>query len=276
MLGEGEEKLKQRLARCGLPLEAIAKLFSHRSIVRYPKGSPLQATGSSADAVFAVMSGMVKVYCSGWHGMRVLVDLAGPGDIAGYANLGAASPGQPPLYEAEALTGASVALFTRHDLLRVLRGLEAGTLLALTEAINSLWSAMVCRYARYLVMPLRERLNDVIAELARRYGTRTDQGVMLLPELGQEALAEMIGGSRPMVSKLLNEMTAEGVIARERRHYVLLTGQPEKTNAADSEVTRPITSARALRTGSPGGDVAPASAGLEAGRDRDGYLCRST
>jgi CRP-like cAMP-binding protein len=256
MLGEGEQKLKERLARCGLPPEAIAKLFSRHTIVRYPKGSPLLVTSSSADALFLVMSGMVKVYCSGWRGMRVLVDLAGPGDLAGYANLGATAPGQPPLYEAEALTAASMALFTRHDLLHVLRGLEAGILLAVTEVVNSLWSAMVFRYARYLVMPLRERLNDVFAELARRYGTRTDQGVMLLPELGQEALAEMIGGSRPMVCKLLAEMTAEGVIAREGRHYILLAGQPGETNDARTGVVRPITSARALPTGSPRGDVA--------------------
>ena len=255
MFGEGEEKLKQRLARCGLPPGAIAKLFSHHTIVHYPKGSPLMAAGSSADAVFAVMSGMVKVYCSGWHGTRVLVDLAGPGDLAGYSSLGATLPGEPPLYEAEALTASSVALFTRHDLLRVLRSLEAGTLLVLTEAVNSLWSGMVNRYARYLVMPLRERLNDVFAELARRFGTCTDRGVLLLPELGQVALAEMIGGSRPMVSKLLTEMTAEGVIAREGRHYILLTGQLGETNAARADVVRPVSSAPALRMG-PSSDAA--------------------
>jgi CRP/FNR family transcriptional regulator, cyclic AMP receptor protein len=256
MLEEGAEKLKQRLARCGLPPEAIAKLFSRHTIVRYPKGSPLLATGSSADAVFAVMSGMVKVYCSGWNGMRVLVDLAGPGDLAGYANLGPAAPGQAPLYEAEALTGTSVALFTRHDLLRVLRGLEAGTLLAVTEVLNSLWSGMVYRYARYLVMPLRERLNDVFADLARRYGMRTGQGMLLLPELGQEALAEMIGGSRPMVSKLLTEMTAEGVIAREGRHYILLTGQAGEANGTRTGIVRPISSTGASLAGSSRSDSA--------------------
>jgi len=223
MLGEGEEKLKQRLARYGMPSEAIAALLSRQTIVRYPKGSPLMPTGSSADAVFVVMSGMVKVYCSGWRGTRVLVDLAGPGDLAGYGNLGGPAPGQSSLYDAEALTPASVALFARHDLLRVLRGLEPGTLLAVTEMINSLWAGMVHRYARYLVMSLRERLEDLFTGLARRYGAQTGQGVQLLPELGQEALAEMIGGSRPMVSKLLAEMRAEGVIAREGRHYVLLS-----------------------------------------------------
>jgi CRP-like cAMP-binding protein len=107
-----------------------------------------------------------------------------------------------------------------------MRSLEPGSLLALTEMLNSTWSAMVYRFARYLVMSLRERLTDVFTRMAAAYGVRTAEGVLLSPELGQEALAEMIGGSRPMVSKLLTEMTADGVIARDGRHYVLLDSRP--------------------------------------------------
>ena len=246
MLDEGEGRLRERLARCGLPPDAIDALFSRHTIVRYPKGSLLAASGSSADAVFAVMSGIVKVYCGGMP--RVLIDLAGPGDLAGYSNLGTSAGGRP-LYESEALTGASVALFTRGHLLRVMRSLEPGTLVALTEMLNSMWSAMVYRFAHYLVMSLRERLADVLTRMAAAYGVRIAGGVRLSPELGQEALAEMIGGSRPMVSKLLTEMTADGVIARDGRHYVLLDSRPEAAAIPQSGVVRAISSIRAVSGG---------------------------
>ncbi|MGA2410297.1 MAG: Crp/Fnr family transcriptional regulator [Candidatus Binataceae bacterium] len=259
-LGDGEERLKQRLERCGLPREAIAALFSRYTVVRYPKGSPLLVKGSAADVILAVFSGIVKVYCAGWGATRVLVELAGPGDLAGYSNLADPAGGRPLKFEAEALTSASVALFTRDHLLRVLRELGAGTLLAVTETINSQWSSLVHRYAHYLVMSLRERLDDVLAEVGRRFGTRIDKGVLLLPELGQGALAEMIGGSRPMVSKLLAEMAIEGVIAHEGRHYILLDPRgaeehspasagssahliraaPPANHAEDSAVMRPV------------------------------------
>jgi len=261
-LGDGEERLKQRLERCGLPREAIAAVFSRYTIVRYPKGSPLLANGSTADVVFAVMNGMVKVYCAGWGATRVLLDLAGPGDLAGYTNLADPRGGRPLMFEAEAMTSASVALFARDHLLRVLRELGAGTLLAVTETINSQWSSMVHRYAHYLVMSLRERLGDVFAEIARRYGTRTERGVLLLPELGQEALAEMIGGSRPMVSKLLAEMTADGVIAREGRHYILLEpGTGDGSASTPRELTQPLSArAGATEAGSPMKDAGIAAA----------------
>jgi CRP-like cAMP-binding protein len=256
MLGEGEEKLRQRLARCGLPPDALAALFSRHTIVRYPKGSPLVASGSPSDALFAVMTGMVKVYCRGGGASRVLIDLAGPGDLAGYANLGAPAAGKRSLYEAETLTGASVALFTRDHLLRVMRSLEPGTLLALTEMMNSFWSATVHRFAHYLVMSLRERLTDVFTRIAQAYGVRVDSGILLVPELGQEALAEMIGGSRPMVSKLLGEMAADGVIARVGRHYVLAEQQPEIPAGPLPGMVRPITSDRVLNGGDEQGGAA--------------------
>jgi hypothetical protein len=55
-----------------------------------------------------------------------------------------------------------------------------------------------------------------------------------LPELAQEELAEMIGSSRPMVSKLLTEMTERGMLVREgRRHILLAAEKPAHTNSAN-------------------------------------------
>jgi hypothetical protein len=62
----------------------------------------------------------------------------------------------------------------------------------------------------------------------------------------------MIGGSRPMVSKLLAEMAADGVIARRGRHYVLPEPQPEWPGLARSQA-----SVRALNlVGTERGDAA--------------------
>jgi len=53
------------------------------------------------------------------------------------------------------------------------------------------------------------------------------RGTLLMPELAQEELAEIIGSSRPMVSKLLTEMTEKGILIREgRRHILLTTAKP--------------------------------------------------
>ena len=97
-------------------------------------------------------------------------------------------------------------------------------LVRLLESLNGFWSSLVHRYAVYLSMSLRERLQLVLADLGARFGVQDARGVLLTPELAQEELAEMIGSSRPMVSKLLGEMGERSMIACQGRRYILLRG----------------------------------------------------
>ncbi len=223
---QAHDRLVARLLSLGLPRPAIATLLERHTLVRYPRGAALFSKGSPADVVFAVLSGMVKVHSSRSGSDRVLVELAGPGDMVGYADFAEAGGERSQLFEAEALSNCCVALITRHHILEVLKSLEPETILRMGEAMNSLWSSVASRYATMLGMSLRQRLELVLAELGTRFGVEDARGVLLTPELAQEELAEMIGSSRPMVSKLLMEMAQQGLIVREGRHILLAHPKP--------------------------------------------------
>jgi CRP/FNR family cyclic AMP-dependent transcriptional regulator len=220
----GQNRLLEQLEQWGLPKDAIAGLVGRHTLVRYPKRSPLFLQGSPADVVFVVFNGLVKVYCPGPDGNRILVHLAGPGDLIGYPDFLDSNCQRSQIFEAHALTSCSVALFTRQHVVKTLRGLDQGVLLSLSESLNGFWSSLVHRYAVYLSMSLRERLQMVLAELGARFGVHDARGVLLTPELAQEELAEMIGSSRPMVSKLLSEMAERAMVACQGRRYILLRG----------------------------------------------------
>ncbi|MGH7915904.1 MAG: Crp/Fnr family transcriptional regulator [Candidatus Binataceae bacterium] len=224
IIAQGRMRLVSRLERFGLPTAAAEALLSRYTLVRYPKHSPLFGEASPSDVVFAIIGGIVKVYCSRWGEGRILFELAGPGDLAGYADFSERLEAAHQSFEAEALTNSIVALFTRDHIMRVLERLDAATMIKLTANLNATWMAVVHRYAQFLGMSLRERLDAVFTELAARFGVADARGVLLTPEIGQEGLAEMIGGSRPMVNKLLSEMAHEGLIARQGRHYILRRG----------------------------------------------------
>jgi len=83
---QGQSRLLAQLEQCGLPKAAITALVGRHTLVRYAKGLPLFLQGSPADVVFAVFSGLVKIYCPRAEGSRILVELAGPGDVVGYAD----------------------------------------------------------------------------------------------------------------------------------------------------------------------------------------------
>jgi CRP/FNR family cyclic AMP-dependent transcriptional regulator len=230
---QAQERLLTKLSSMGLPRSAATTLLERHMLVRYPKGAELFTMGSPADVVFAVLTGLVKVHSSRAGSDPVLVEIAGPGDLVGYADFADADGERSQLFEATALTNTCVALFTRHQIAEVLKSLEPEALLRITEAINSMWSSVVYRYATFLGMSLRKRLEIVLGELAERFGVPDSRGTLLLPELAQEELAEMIGSSRPMVSKLLTEMTARGTLIREGRRHILLAAQkPAHASAA--------------------------------------------
>ncbi len=245
----GQTRLLELLEQWGLPKEAIAGLVGRHTLVRYPKRSPLFLQGSPADVAFAVFNGLVKVYCPGADGNRILVHLAGPGDLIGYADFLDGNGQRSQMFEAHALTSCSVALFTRQHVVKMLRGLDPGVLLRLLESLNGFWSAVVHRYAVYLSMSLRERLQLVLTDLGARFGVQDARGVLLTPELAQEELAEMIGSSRPMVSKLLSEMAERSMIACQGRRYILLRG-----SGLDASAQWLVPSAARAQNNRPGAD----------------------
>jgi hypothetical protein len=88
----------------------------------------------------------------------------------------------------------------------------------------------VHRYASLMTLSYRERLEAMLTEVAARFGVKETRGTLLTLELGHDDWAEMIGSSRPMVSRLIAEMVQSRVLAREGKHYILL---------ADGGVERP-------------------------------------
>ena len=227
---QAQDKLMARLVALGIPKQSASALLERHILLRYPKGAELFTKGSPADVIFAVMSGVVKVMSVRQGSDRVLVELAGTGDLVGYADFMDAHGERSQLFGAEALTNSCVALFTRHHVAQVLKGLEPEALIRIGSALNSMWAAVTYRYASFLGMSLRKRLEFVLSELAERFGVPDARGTLLLPELAQEELAEMIGSSRPMVSKLLTEMTTRGTLVRSGRRHILLA--PSKLETA--------------------------------------------
>src|SRR5882757_3110770 len=222
---QAQERLLSKLLAMGLPRAAATTLLQRYMVVRYPKGAELFTKGSPADVVFAVLSGVVKVHGCKPGSDPVLIELAGPGDLVGYADYTDASGERSQLFDATALSNCCVALFTRHHIMAVLKTLEPDALLRFAESINSTWSAVAYRYASFLGMSLRQRLEVVLAELAERFGVPDARGTLLLPELAQEEIAQMIGSSRPMVSKLVTEMMENGILLKQGRRHILVSSK---------------------------------------------------
>jgi CRP/FNR family transcriptional regulator, cyclic AMP receptor protein len=214
--------LRESVTAWGIPEELIDEITERQMVVSYAKAALVFGEGSTADLFAFVVSGYVKIYCPVGDGNRTLMRLAGPGEIVGYADYLDAKRQRARLFEAQALTKCDVGLVTRDHVARLLRNLSPDALVHVIESLNTFWSQYARWFATLVGAPFWERLEIVLSDLASRVGVKDNRGVMLIPEISHEELAEMIGCSRPMISRLLSEMTEAGLIGRTQKQYILL------------------------------------------------------
>lgn len=215
-------RLEAQLAEFGIPSKFLDEIIDHHTLVNYNKGSMIFFQGSPADVLFCIFTGLAKVYCPRSDGSRILMKLAGPGDLIGHVDSIDPKGRRSQVFEVEALTKCSVALCTREHAISLLQSLDHASLLQLIEQFNTAWSSMAQWFGTFLGMSFRERLEIVLKELSAKFGVRDARGILLTPELSHSDLAEMIGSSRPMVSRLIAEMSEEQLLLRQGKQFILL------------------------------------------------------
>jgi CRP/FNR family transcriptional regulator, cyclic AMP receptor protein len=231
MLDEERSRILGRVRQAGLPGEFVDEVASDNIAVRYSKRTRLFVQGAPADLLMLVLNGVVKVQCKQPDGRRFLAELAGPGDVIGYADRCDTKGRHCQVFEAEALTNCAVALITRQRIMRLLEECDRATLLSLFERLNTFWASIVHRYAKFLTLSYSERLEAMLSEIASRFGVRDARGTLITLELGHEDWAAMIGSSRPMASRLLADMARHRLLTREGKRYILFAdSRPEGPN----------------------------------------------
>jgi len=195
-------------------LDAIAAAGVVQS---YPRNTVLINEGDEGDSLFIVLAGRLKVYASNAAGREVVIDFHGPGEYVGEMSLDGA-PRSASVVTVEPTTCAIVgrAHFREFVLahpdfaLHLIEKLIHRARLA-TENVKSL------------------ALSDVYGRLARLLGSLAEErdGRQVIPEkLTQQDIAERVGASRDMISRLMKDLTAGGYIAVEERRITLLRKLP--------------------------------------------------
>jgi CRP/FNR family cyclic AMP-dependent transcriptional regulator len=243
---EFRTRLEQQLMAWNLPAELATEIEERSTTVGFEKGAIVFLHGTPMDLIFWLRNGFVKLYLPHADGNRTLIAVARPGEPLGMVANVAADGRNHQIFEAQALTKCSLSLFSREQMTSLLRKLDQERLIQLLGHLNGTWSAWLERYAGFIGVSFRERLETVFKELGTRFGVDDKRGTLIILELSQEDLAEMIGSSRPMVSKLLVDMVEEGLLARAEQHRFILLRQDERqSKLASSLEVRP--SGKAVR-----------------------------
>lgn len=195
------------------PLRAIPGIDRVSRSRIFPRGAVVFHEGSVARGVYVLSSGRAKVSISSADGKKVILRLAGGGDVLGlYAGL----TGRPFEATAEMVEGGRVDFISRQDLLSLL-GKQHVSGLDLLEVFSRQFSEFV-DHTRMLLLSesALEKLARLILRWAHDFGERSSEGIRVQILLTQEEIAQIIGASRETVTRLFSALKRDKIIRVKR------------------------------------------------------------
>ena len=202
-------------------LQGIADTFTRQlaSLGRlrtYPKNTVFITEGDSSDSVFVILSGRVKVFISDTEGHEMILDTQGPGEYVGEMAL----DGKPRSASVMTLEPSTFAVVGREPVREAIRQNPDFALEMISRIIDR------ARIATSSVKDLA--LLDVYGRVARLLLNMSIEkdGKLTIPEkLTQQEIAERVGASRDMVSRIFRDLTQGGYITVENR-FITINKKP--------------------------------------------------
>ena len=188
------------------PKVFLATVNGGRSISKYRMHQKVFSQGHSADAVFYIQKGKVKITVTSEQGKEAVVAVLGPDEFCGEGCL----TGQPlRLATATAMTDCEIMRLEKATMIRVLHEepafsemfvshLLARTVRVEADLVDQLFNSSEKRLARALL-------------LLANFG-KDGRPEPIIAKVSQETLAEMIGTTRSRVSYFMNKFRKLGLI----------------------------------------------------------------
>ena len=200
--------------------EALSELAARGELRRYRKGTLLIQEGDHGDTIFIIQSGRLRAFSAGDNDREITYGVYGPGEYLGEHSL----DGGPRSASVITLEACTCAVVGRRTLERFIgeRPEFAFELLA-----------KVIRRARTATHSARQlALNDVYGRLrALLQGValpQPDGTQRVVDRLTHQEMANRLGCSREMVSRLMKDLERGGYLQVQDSQFVLMKPLPQR------------------------------------------------
>ena len=198
---------------------AELRALSEQGVIKsFPKNTVIVNEGDETNSFYIIVAGRVKVYVSDESGKEIVLGTYGAGDYFGEMVLDG-GPRSASVMTLEPSRFACITKekfreflvthpkFTMHFVERLIRRTRT-----LTESVKSL-----------ALMDVYGRVARLLLELAK-----SDSDRMVIPErLTQQDIADRVGASREMISRILKDLTTGGYITIERKQITINRTPPQ-------------------------------------------------
>lgn len=187
------------------------RLMRCAKLRKYPKNSVVLTEGDNQNNFYIVASGSLKVFVDGDDGRQMTLNWLEPGDYFGELAL---IDGEPRSASVMTLKAAELWVIAQGDFQAFLDS-EPGVALALMKAL--------VRRVRQLTgsvrdMALLDVYGRVVSVLQQRAASDSQR---IEPKITHQEIADMVGASREMVSRIMRELTVGGYIEQVEGALIL-------------------------------------------------------
>jgi CRP/FNR family transcriptional regulator, cyclic AMP receptor protein len=200
--------------------DPVARELATRGQLRsFAKNTVFINEGERADSLFVIISGRVKIYVSDAQGREMILDILGSGHYVGEMAL----DGGPRSASVQTMEATTCALVSR-EALRAAVAADPDLAMALIGKLISR-----ARIATDTVKHLA--LTDVYGRVARLLLSlaRERDGKLVVPErMTQQDIADRVGASRDMISRIFKDLTAGGYVSVVDRQITLHRRPPAR------------------------------------------------
>jgi CRP-like cAMP-binding protein len=228
------------LKRCDLferlTPEQAERLDRRASLLTFRRRSLIYSSTEPGQSVMILASGRVKIKDITPEGKETILAFIEEGEIFGELAL---LDSQPRSEFAEAVEDSQVLVIPREELLWLMEQ-RPDVSLSVTKLIGFRRRRIENRLRNVLFLPSRERMVRLLLELVESHGERRGTACEIRLPLSHQDLASLIGLTREMVTRVLGELQAEGLVEVRRRRIKIIDYKRLSGSSADPAGLRPV------------------------------------
>jgi len=189
------------------------KLTQHGTTRTYPANTILISEGDTTDSLYVILEGEVKVFSSDDQGKEVILNILGPGEYFGELALLDDEPRSASVKTKE-LT--KIMVITKRDFKNFL-ATDSEMVYNLVKTLIRQVRALTGNVKSLALMDVYGRVARTLLSLAKN----VDGQMIIEQRLTHQDIADMVGASREMVSRILGDLASGGYITIENKIYTI-------------------------------------------------------
>ncbi len=203
----------------GLSKEEEQQLLDHATTQSHKKGTIIFNEGDQSDSLYIIKSGRVKVFLHGDSGKEIILNTHGPCEYFGEMALIDEGPRSASV---ETIEDTTVLILKRYDFESYLKKYPH-IAINLIRTLVSRMRLLTMITGNLALLDVYGRIVRTLLSLAK---TRSD-GTKIIPErLTHQDIANRVGASREMVSRILKDMSLGGYILFDNKQIIILKHLP--------------------------------------------------